>query len=92
MGFLEDLKYVELGKQAAEAAKIQQAQQQGASTYAQGLAKLAAEQAYMNQVAPTSSVGRPTNVLTEGHLNQSVNVGGRTFPPAPSGLAAQQLK
>ena len=92
MGFLEDLKYVELGKQAAEAAKIQQAQQQGASTYAQWLAKLAAEQAYMNQVAPTSSVGRPTNVLTESDLNQPVNVGGRTFAPAPSGLAAQQLK
>ena len=61
MGFLDDMKYMALGKQAEEAARMQKvadlAKQQGASEYAQGLAKLAAEQKYMDATNP--QVGEP---------------------------------
>lgn len=76
MGFLEDMKYIAAGKQAEEAAKMQQvasdAEVRGASKYAQGLAKMAAEQAYMNTTAPQQ-------VQQQTQLQQPMQQGGQGF-------------
>ena len=56
MDFLSTLKNAEAGQAAQEAARMQNvaalAKQQGASEYAQGLARLAAEQKYIDATNP----------------------------------------
>ena len=74
MGFLENMKYMAMGKQVEEVAKMQQvasdAEVRGASKYAQGLAKMAAEQAYVNTIAP-QQVQQP--------IQQPMQQGGRGY-------------
>ena len=108
MGLVEDLKYAMLGKQAEEKAKMQSAFVQGhdtgveaaiAAVQAQqapaaqrGLARGAAEQAYMDTVAPQGDrAAMPTRPLTDADLAKPFTVGGRQFlPSTSSGLAAPQ--
>lgn len=70
MGFLDDMKYMALGKQAEEAAKMQKvadlAKQQGAHETVQGLARLAAEQAYVNANQPQGQVTTPVQMEQGG--------------------------
>ena len=70
MGFLDDMKYMALGKQAEEAAKMQKvadlAKQQGANETVQGLARLAAEQAYVNANQPQGQVTTPVQMEQGG--------------------------
>ena len=70
MGFLDDMKYMALGKQAEEAAKMQKvadlAKQQGANETVQGLARLAAEQAYVDANQPQGQVTTPVQMEQGG--------------------------
>lgn len=66
---------------------MEDAKAQGASEVIQGLAKLQAEQAYMNTVQPTYGA----SVATAGNVGQGpVNVNGVTF--TPRGLAVDSAQ
>ena len=68
--FIDGMKYMALGKQAEEAAKMQKvadlAKQQGANETVQGLARLAAEQAYVNANQPQGQVTTPVQMEQGG--------------------------
>ena len=70
MGFLDDMKYMALGKQAEEAARMQKvadvAKQQGANETVQGLARLAAEQAYVDANQPQGQATTPVQMEQGG--------------------------
>lgn len=95
MGFIDDLKYMTLGKQAEEAAKMQQvataAKQQGASEYAQGLAKIAAEQAYMNANTQPGQVTTPVQ-MEQGGRAFYTPAQGTTVTPTDAWLAEMRAR
>ena len=90
MSFLETLRNAEIGKEAVLAAKMKEAENQGATNYQRGLARLAAEQAYRDTVAsPSAGVNKG---LTEANItNVPVSVNGINFlpNPNPAGLAGK---
>ena len=95
MGFIENIQAAneQAQKAAAYDAAVAQRQAaalkaQGASEYANGLARLQAEQAYMNTVQPTYGASvAPTGNVSQG----SVDVGGTTFVPRGLAVDSAQL-
>ena len=85
MDFLSTLKNAEVGQAAQEAARMQNivalAKQQGASEYAQGLAKLAAEQKYMDAANLPVSGARYAPIQVNNPYAGQANF-------VPAGLAA----
>ncbi len=73
---------------AIQAAKAEeQARREGADEYATGLARLGAEQAYMDTIQPYPTNPVPTNPITS--FPDTVVVGGKTFKTAASVPALQ---